>query len=91
MIKFLLNLRVKSIGLALYVSIFGIGNFLSSFLISVIESITSRDGRDSWFSNNLNRAHLDYFYWLLAGVSGVTLVAFGCLAKSYVYKRKGMV
>ncbi|KAL8482496.1 hypothetical protein ACS0TY_028609 [Phlomoides rotata] len=80
--------ELKSIRLALYISIFGIWNFLSSFLISVVEKTTSRDGRDSWFSNNLNRAHLDYFYWLLGGLSLVTMMAFVCLAKAYVYKRK---
>lgn len=80
--------ELKSIGLALYISIFGIGNYLSSFLISIVEKTTSRDGRDSWFSNNLNRAHLDYFYWLLAGISLVTTTGFVCLARSYVYKRK---
>ncbi|KAL5776344.1 hypothetical protein ACOSP7_009270 [Xanthoceras sorbifolium] len=54
--------ELKSVGLSLYLSIFGIGSFLSSFLISVLEKITGGDGRDSWFANNLNRAHLDYFY-----------------------------
>ncbi|CAN4099951.1 unnamed protein product [Withania somnifera] len=58
--------ELKSIGLSLYLSIFGIGSFLSSFLISVIENITGKDGHTSWFSDNLNWAHLDYFYWVLA-------------------------
>ncbi|KAH6763809.1 Major facilitator superfamily protein [Perilla frutescens var. frutescens] len=80
--------ELKSLGLALYLSIFGIGSFLSGFLISVIEAITSRAGGDSWFSNNLNRAHLDYFYWLLGGLSAVTLVAYVYSAKCYTYKRK---
>ncbi|KAK6146209.1 hypothetical protein DH2020_020078 [Rehmannia glutinosa] len=83
--------ELKSIGLALYLSIFGIGSFLSSFLISVIEKVTSGDGHDSWFSNNLNRAHLDYFYWLLAGLSAVTVAAYVYFAKSYMYKRKSKV
>ncbi|KAI3464334.1 hypothetical protein Pfo_020997 [Paulownia fortunei] len=81
--------ELKSIGLALYLSIFGIGSFLSSFLISIIEKATGGDGHDSWFSNNLNRAHLDYFYWLLAGLSAVTMAAYAYFAKSYIYKRKG--
>ncbi|KAG8378475.1 hypothetical protein BUALT_Bualt08G0141000 [Buddleja alternifolia] len=73
--------ELKSVGLALYLSIFGIGSFISSFLISVIEKATSGQGRDSWFSDNLNRAHLDYFYWLLAGLSAVSFVAYVYFAK----------
>lgn len=77
--------ELRSIGLALYLSIFGVGNFLSSFLISVIEEATGGVGQDSWFSNNLNRAHLDYFYWLLAGLSAVELLVYLYYAKSYIY------
>ncbi|KAK4490050.1 hypothetical protein RD792_000704 [Penstemon davidsonii] len=81
---------LKSIGLALYLSIFGIGSFLSGFLISIIEKATSGHGRDSWFSNNLNRAHLDYFYWLLAGISAVSMALYIYFAKSYVYSKRGL-
>ncbi|GMQ02145.1 hypothetical protein CsSME_00048507 [Camellia sinensis var. sinensis] len=68
--------ELKSLGLCLYLSIIGIGSFLSSFLIS---------GQVSWFDNNLNRGHLDYFYFLLAGLSSVGLVAYLYFAKSYIY------
>ncbi|XP_057793632.1 protein NRT1/ PTR FAMILY 5.10-like [Salvia miltiorrhiza] len=79
---------LKSVGLALYLSVFGVGSFLSSFLITVIDGATASDGGDSWFSSNLNRGHLDYFYWLLAGISALTMLAYLYFAKSYVYKRK---
>ncbi|PRQ20391.1 putative proton-dependent oligopeptide transporter family, major facilitator superfamily [Rosa chinensis] len=79
--------ELRSVGLALYLSIFGVGSFLSSFLISVIEGATSWAGHTSWFSNNLNRAHLDYFYWLLAAVNAVGLVVYMYFAKSYIYNR----
>ncbi|KAL0360024.1 UNVERIFIED_CONTAM: protein NRT1/ PTR FAMILY 5.10 [Sesamum radiatum] len=78
----------RSIGLALYLSIFGVGNLLSSILISIISKATSGDGHDGWFSDNLNRAHLDYFYWLLAGLSAVAFAAYLYFAKSYVCYRK---
>ncbi|KAL4651016.1 hypothetical protein ACB092_01G128000 [Castanea dentata] len=70
------------------VNIFGVGSFISSFLVSVIEEVTGRDGKDSWFADNLNRAHLDYFYWLLAGLSAVILAAYVYFAKSYIYNRQ---
>ncbi|GER37821.1 major facilitator superfamily protein [Striga asiatica] len=79
---------LRSVGLALYLSIFGIGSFISSFLISIIEKATGGPGRDGWFSNNLNRAHLDYFYWLLAGLSAAAFAAYLYFAKSYIYNRK---
>ncbi|RZC54079.1 hypothetical protein C5167_012935 [Papaver somniferum] len=79
---------LRSIGISLYLSVLGVGSFLSGSLISIIEHITGGSSSHySWFSNNLNRAHLDYFYWLLAGLSLVELVAFLYLSTSYLYKR----
>ncbi|KAK9929736.1 hypothetical protein M0R45_026822 [Rubus argutus] len=81
--------ELRSVGLALYLSINGVGSFLSSFLICVIEEATSAAGDTIWFSNNLNRAHLYYFYWLLAALSSVQLVIYIYFAKSYTYNRGG--
>ncbi|KAM7257133.1 hypothetical protein ACFE04_012874 [Oxalis oulophora] len=80
--------ELRSVGLSLYLSVFGFGNFVSSFLVSAIEGITSGDDRYSWFADNLNRAHLDYFYWLLAGLSAIGLAAFVYFSKSYIYRRE---
>ncbi|WVZ87803.1 hypothetical protein U9M48_034384 [Paspalum notatum var. saurae] len=77
---------LRSLGLALYLSIMGIGGFISSALISLIDAVTSSQDGDSWFADNLNRAHLDYFYWLLAGLSAVELALYLLFARSYVYK-----
>ncbi|RZB73519.1 Protein NRT1/ PTR FAMILY 5.10 [Glycine soja] len=82
--------ELRSMGLALYLSIFGVGSFISGFLISVIEKLSGKDGQDSWFANNLNKAHVDYFYWLLAGLSVMGLALFICSAKSYIYNHQGI-
>lgn len=79
--------ELRSVGLGLYLSIFGVGSLQSSFLVSTIDKATSADGRDSWFANNLNRAHLDYYYWLLAGLSVMELGTYVYFAKSYIYNR----
>ncbi|VVA95002.1 unnamed protein product [Arabis nemorensis] len=79
--------ELRSIGMALNLSIYGAGNFLSSFMISVIDKVTSQSDQRSWFDNDLNKAHLDYFYWLLACLSSIGLASYLWFAKSYVYNR----
>ncbi|XP_044335808.1 protein NRT1/ PTR FAMILY 5.10-like [Triticum aestivum] len=80
--------ELRSLGIALYCSVIGVGGFISGALISLIDRITRSGGGDSWFSDNLNRAHLDYFYWVLAGLSAAELVLYIYFARSYVYKDK---
>ncbi|XBI60577.1 hypothetical protein VPH35_041492 [Triticum aestivum] len=83
-------IELCSLGLALYFSVMGIGGFISGALISLIDRVTSSGGGDSWFADNLNRAHLDYFYWLLAGLSAIELVLYIRVTISFVYRRKSL-
>ncbi|PKU68526.1 protein NRT1/ PTR FAMILY 5.10 isoform X1 [Dendrobium catenatum] len=79
---------LRSLGVALCISIFGVGNLINSFLVYVTDKATMSITGESWFSNNLNRAHLDYFYWLVAGLNVCLFVLFILSARSYVYKKK---
>ncbi|KAK9050557.1 hypothetical protein SSX86_030472 [Deinandra increscens subsp. villosa] len=83
--------EMRSMGAAAYLSVVGVGSFLSSALISVIQVITAAGGQgDEWLKgDDLNRAHLDYFYWLLACLSTFSLVLYVVSAKGFVYKVKG--
>lgn len=80
--------ELRSLGLALYLSVFGVGDILSSILVSIIEKVTSGNGGEGWFSDNLNKAHLDYFYWLLGGLGTIGLAAFSYFSRSYIYRRR---
>ncbi|XP_057731085.1 protein NRT1/ PTR FAMILY 5.4-like [Arachis stenosperma] len=77
---------MRSLGAAAYISIVGVGSFVSNIVIAIVEDISSRSG-EKWLGNNINRAHLDYYYWVLAGLSVGSLCVYLLLAKSYVYKK----
>jgi peptide/histidine transporter 3/4 len=78
---------MRSLGTALFLTTIGVGNFLSSALLSAIVHVTGHHDHQSWIVDNLNHCRLDYFYWLLAGLSGLNLCFFMGLAHWYKYKR----
>nr|DAD43127.1 TPA_asm: hypothetical protein HUJ06_001357 [Nelumbo nucifera] len=77
---------MRSMGSAAYLSVLGAGSLLSSALISMVQFASSRWG-DEWLGENLNLAHLDYYCWLLAGLSGFGLGCFILVAKCFIYKK----
>lgn len=77
---------MKSIGTAIYTTSIGIGFFLSSSLITIVHKFTSRGGRTGWLVDNLNRCHLDYYYWFLIALLTINLGIFLLLAHHYTYK-----
>jgi hypothetical protein len=51
---------MKSLGTAMSLLAYGVGNVLSSFLLSLVTRITRERG-NAWVSNNLNASNLDYY------------------------------
>ncbi|XP_035843852.1 protein NRT1/ PTR FAMILY 5.10-like [Helianthus annuus] len=47
-------------------------------------TIIGGNDQDGWIPDNLNQGHVDYFYYLLAGLSVVAFVIFIYAAKSYM-------
>ncbi|KOM39158.1 hypothetical protein LR48_Vigan03g254000 [Vigna angularis] len=76
---------MRSLGIALYLSVFGVGYFLSSFLIIIVDNVTGKNGK-SWIAKDINSSRLDLFYWLLAIINALNLCLFIFLAKRYTYK-----
>ncbi|KAF3953374.1 hypothetical protein CMV_021174 [Castanea mollissima] len=57
---------MKSLGTSYSMTTLGIGNFISSFLLSTVSHITKEHGHRGWILNDLNASHLDYYYAFLA-------------------------
>ncbi|KAH9602819.1 hypothetical protein KSS87_004887 [Heliosperma pusillum] len=73
---------MRSMGLALYLSVIGVGSFLSTFLIIVVNKLSTKKG----IGKDLNNSRLDYFYWFLTVIFVVNLCVFVFLARNYRYK-----
>jgi len=78
--------EMRSMGAAAYLSAVRVGNFLSNAITSVVQEISSMHG-EKRLGNNINHAHFDYFYWVIAALSTLNLCVYVLLAKPFVYKK----
>lgn len=72
----------RSISSALFLSEIGIGSWLSSGIVKIIES-ASGGVEEGWIRNNLDKSKLDYFYWILTGINGVNFLVYLIVAWRY--------
>jgi hypothetical protein len=79
---------MQSLGTTFFTSGIGVGNFLNSFLVTMVDKITGRDGGKSWIGDNLNDSHLDYYYGFLLVISILNLGAFLSASSKYIYKQE---
>ncbi|GKE75074.1 NRT1/ PTR family 5.6-like protein, partial [Tanacetum coccineum] len=77
---------MRSMGIALYLSVIGAGNFLSSFLITIVDHVTRKVSGSSWFGKNMNSSHVDYFYLFLGAIAAANLCVYVFVARRYSYK-----
>ncbi|PKI54872.1 hypothetical protein CRG98_024755 [Punica granatum] len=64
-----------------------LGNYLSSFILTLVTYFTTRGGSAGWIPDNLNEGHLDCFFWLLAGLSFMNMLVYIVCAKKYKQKK----
>uniref|UniRef100_A0A0D9XKG8 Major facilitator superfamily (MFS) profile domain-containing protein n=1 Tax=Leersia perrieri TaxID=77586 RepID=A0A0D9XKG8_9ORYZ len=76
---------MKSLGTSYAMTSLGVGNFLSSLLLSTVSHVTRRNGRRGWILNNLNASRLDLYYAFFAVLNCVNLVLFFLVCRLYVY------
>lgn len=77
----------RSLCSALSLTTNALGNYLSTLLVTIVNKVTTRNGKMGWIPDNMNRGHLDYFYWLLAILSLLNFLVYLWIAKWYTYKK----
>ncbi|KAI3442122.1 Cyanate hydratase (Cyanase) [Psidium guajava] len=77
---------MKSLGTSYSMITQGVGNFISSFLLSTVSDITKRHGHHGWILNNLNASHLDYYFAFFVVLNVLNFAFFLFVAKLYVYR-----
>ncbi|VAH76022.1 unnamed protein product [Triticum turgidum subsp. durum] len=78
---------MKSLGTSYAMTSLGVGNFLSSFLLSTVSRVTRRrgGGHGGWIQNNLNASRLDLYYAFFAVLNCANLLVFFAVCRMYVY------
>ncbi|XP_052186833.1 protein NRT1/ PTR FAMILY 5.1 [Diospyros lotus] len=79
---------MQSLGTTFFTSGIGVGNFLNSFLVTLVDRVTGKDDGKSWIGKNLNDSHLDHYYGFLLVISAINLGAFLWASSVYVYKKE---
>ena len=57
--------NMSSIAMALFTLGMAVANLVGTLLVRIVDKATKKGGKESWLSRNLNKGHLDYYYWLL--------------------------
>ncbi|XP_072985008.1 protein NRT1/ PTR FAMILY 8.1-like [Typha latifolia] len=78
---------MRSMCSALSLTTVALGNYLSTLLVTIVTRITTRNGKPGWIPDNLNRGHLDYFFWLLAVLSFLNFLVYLLIANWFKYKK----
>ncbi|CAL4892365.1 unnamed protein product [Urochloa decumbens] len=73
---------MKSLCTAVSLVAVAAGNYLNSAIVAVVAWATT------WIPQDLNRGRLDCFFWMMAGLSGINLLAFICSSMRYKYREK---
>ncbi|KAG1327232.1 protein NRT1/ PTR FAMILY 7.2 [Cocos nucifera] len=74
---------IKSFGSSLCMASISLGNYVSIMIVTIVTTVTSGDRNPGWIPGNLNRGHLERFYFLLAILTVVDFIAYLVCARWY--------
>lgn len=74
---------MSSIASSMFGLAMAVASLLASVVLSVTDDITSKGGKTSWVTQNLNQSHYDYYYWVLCAMCVINLLYFVICSKAY--------
>lgn len=81
---------MRSLATALSWASLAMGYYLSTVIVSIVNSVTSSYKHKPWLSGkNLNHYHLERFYWLMCVLSGLNFLHYLFWAIKYKYRSTG--
>ncbi|KAM7484326.1 hypothetical protein LguiA_000335 [Lonicera macranthoides] len=81
---------MRSLATALTWASLAMGYYLSTVIVSIVNSVTSSYKHKPWLSGkNLNHYHLERFYWLMCVLSGLNFLHYLFWAIKYKYRSTG--
>ncbi|OEL23785.1 Protein NRT1/ PTR FAMILY 4.6, partial [Dichanthelium oligosanthes] len=84
--------RMRSLATSLSWASLALGYYLSSVLVSIVNSATGRGGHRPWLQGaSLNHYHLERFYWVMCVLSTLNYLFFLFLAIRYKYRNAGVI
>lgn len=75
--------NMSSIASCLFGLGMGVASLLASLILSTVDNVTSKGGKESWVSTNINRGHYESYYWLLAVMSFINILYFMVCSWAY--------
>ncbi|XP_020267128.1 protein NRT1/ PTR FAMILY 8.3-like [Asparagus officinalis] len=78
---------IRSLCVALPLLLTSVGSYLNSLILTIVAAITTAGGKAGWIPDNMNQGHLDYFFWLLSGLSFLNLLMYGFCSMKYKPKK----
>lgn len=83
-------ISMRSLATSLSWASLAMGYYLSSVIVSIVNSVTGNSTHSPWLSGaNLNHYHLERFYWLMCALSGLNFLHYLFWAIRYKYRGTG--
>lgn len=83
-------IKMRSWATSLTWASLALGYYLSSVIISIVNSVTGNSSHKPWLSgSNLNHYHLERFYWLMCVLTGLNFLHYLFWAIRYKYRGIG--